>query len=382
MEIRSMQIFEEMKKGNAIRINKAKEEGRKVVGTYCTYAPDELMLAAGAIPIGLCGTKDDPIPAAEEILPRNLCPLIKSSYGFAATDTCPFFMAADLIVAETTCDGKKKMFELLAQIKPVHLMHLPQFPHAALSLALWTDEIHRLKTVLEEKFGVKITDEKIRAAIRMKNEENRARRRLHELNRHKPALLSGIQIITASWLTGFATDRHEVTRQLNQLSDEVEALAAQGHYFGEAQAPRVILTGCPIGLGSDKVVRLVEENGGVVVGQEFCTGYKTLQLEANPEAADPVAALAEKYLRIPCSCMSPNTARLDLVTTMIKEFQADGVIDLTWQACHTYNVESATLAETVREKNGRPFLQLETDYSQSDIQSLNVRIAAFLEMLS
>lgn len=84
MEITSMQIFEEMKKGNAVRVKQAKEEGRKVVGTYCTFAPEELILAAGAIPIGLCGTKEEPIPAAEEVLPRNLCPLIKSSYGHIA----------------------------------------------------------------------------------------------------------------------------------------------------------------------------------------------------------------------------------------------------------------------------------------------------------
>lgn len=380
MEIKNLQIFEEMKKGNAVRIKQAKEEGRKVVGTYCTFAPEELILAAGAIPIGLCGTKEDPIPAAEEILPRNLCPLIKSSYGFAATDTCPFFMAADLIVAETTCDGKKKMFELMAEIKPVHLMHLPQFPLADSSLALWTEEIRRFKSRLEE-FGLKITGERILEAIRVKNEESRARRRLHELNRARPALLSGLQIMTASWLSGFSTDRREVTRQLNRLCDEVEELAASGYHFGNARAPRVLLTGCPQGLGSEKVVRLVEENGAVVVGQEFCTGYKTLQLEADPNAADPLTALAEKYLRIPCSCMSPNTGRMTLLAEMVEEFQADGVIDLTWQACHTYNVESYTVGELVREKCGRPFLQLETDYSQSDAQQLNVRIGAFLEML-
>ncbi len=381
MAIQSMQIFEEMKKGNAARVKQAKEDGRRVVGTYCTYAPEELILAAGAIPIGLCGTKKDPIPAAEEILPRNLCPLIKSSYGFAATDTCPFFMAADLIVGETTCDGKKKMFELMAELKPLHLMHLPQSPNDPASLALWTGEVRRFKEALEEAFQVKITDAKIREAIRIKNEENRARRRLHELNRRKPALLSGVQVLTASWLSGFVTDRRAVTAQLHQLCDEVEELAAKGHHFGRPEAPRLLVTGCPQGLGSEKVIRLAEENGAVVVAQEFCTGYKTLPLEADPEAADPLASLAQKYLRIPCSCMTWNTARMELVTRMIAEFEVDGVIDLTWQACHTYNIEAHRLAETVREKTGRPYLHLETDYSPSDTQQLNVRIAAFLEML-
>ena len=105
-----MQGFASAREVNLMRIKEAKENGTKVVGIYCTYCPQELVLAAGAIPVGLCGTSENPIAAAEETLPRNLCPLIKSSYGFAVTDTCPFFHFSDFIVGETTCDGKKKMF--------------------------------------------------------------------------------------------------------------------------------------------------------------------------------------------------------------------------------------------------------------------------------
>ncbi len=97
---------------NLAAIEKAKDQGRKVAGLYCLYAPVELVVAAEAIPLPLCGTRNDPIADAEKILPRNLCPLIKSSFGFAVTDTCPFFHFSDLLIAETTCDGKKKMFEL------------------------------------------------------------------------------------------------------------------------------------------------------------------------------------------------------------------------------------------------------------------------------
>lgn len=101
----------------------------------------------------------------------------------------------------------------------------------------------------------------------------------------------------------------------------------------------------------------------------------------DPDAADPMEALARKYLGIPCSCMSPNKGRMELLSDMITDFTVDGVIDLTWQACHTYNIESYTVAELVKQKHNLPFLQLETDYSQSDVQTLNVRIAAFMEMI-
>ena len=107
---------------NALAIQQAKEQGRKVVGQYCLYSPNEIALAAGTIPVSLCGTRNDSIAAAEEILPRAICPLIKSSFGFALKDSCPYLVASDVVVADTTCDGKKKMYELLNEYKPVFLL--------------------------------------------------------------------------------------------------------------------------------------------------------------------------------------------------------------------------------------------------------------------
>ena len=99
------------------------------------------------------------------------------------------------------------------------------------------------------------------------------------------------------------------------------------------------------------------------------------------EDKDPITALAEKYLSTPCSCMTPNNDRLDLIKRLAEEYQVDGVVDLTWQACHTYNVESFTVRNFVRDELGLPFLQIETDYSDSDIGQIKVRVEAFLETI-
>ncbi len=380
-EIKSFEVFETMRTANAGRLKEAREKGKKFAGVYCTFCPEELIIAAGAAPFGLCGTKEDPIAAAEQVLPRNLCPLIKSSYGFAATGTCPYFQASDLIIGETTCDGKKKMFEVMSEIKPVHVMQLPQMPDTDSSINLWKSELYRLKDALEKTFGTEITEEKLREAMRVKNRETEARRRVHDLNQRVPAVISGMKVMTETWMSGFAIDKEEIIEALEALTNETLALAEQGLAFGDEKTPRVMITGCPVGLGSEKVIRLVEENGGAVVGLENCTGYKTLRLITDPDAPDPMDALARKYLSIPCSCMSPNKGRMELLSDMIRDFKVDGVIDLTWQACHTYNVESYTVSELVKQEKDLPFLQLETDYSQSDVQTLNVRIAAFLEMI-
>ncbi len=371
--------FRELKKENTITVKKAKEAGEKVVGIYCTYGPREIVLAADAIPVNLCGTHEETIPYAEKDLPRNLCPLIKSSYGFAVTDKCPYFHFSDFILGETTCDGKKKMFEIMQKIKPVHVMNLPQDPDLPSSLALMYAEMVRLKEALEEKFNVTITEEKLREAIHIMNQNNRALKSLHDLNKNKPALITGMDLLSVSWQLGFHTDRLERIKMLDALVGDIIQ-----HYepVCDENTPRILITGTPIGSGCEKVLALVEECGAIGIALENCGGYKTLGIQIDEsDKRDPLLLIAEKYLNISCSVMSPNHRRVELLEQMVKDFKVDGIIDLTWQCCHTYNVESYTIREKAKNDWEVPFLQIETDYSESDIETLRVRIQAFLEML-
>jgi benzoyl-CoA reductase/2-hydroxyglutaryl-CoA dehydratase subunit BcrC/BadD/HgdB len=373
----TVEDFLKIREVNIIGIKDAKEVGRKVVGIYCTYCPQELVLAAGAIPVGLCGTKEDPIAQAEETLPRNLCPLIKSSYGFAVSDTCPFFHFSDLIIGETTCDGKKKMFELMQDIKPVHVMQLPHLNETQASFDLWVEELRRLKHFLEEKLEVTITDEAIWEAIEVINQETAAAKAICDLNQMDPPPLKGVDLLTITWSRGFSADKEEIIAMLKDFHREYTKAGAKDT---AGYKPRVLLTGCPVGLGTEKVIRLVDEVGGTVVAMENCSGYKTLELQSSKEYDDPIVALAHKYLSIPCSCMSPNTYRMELLERMVEDFRVDAVIDLTWQACHTYNVEAYQVGKLIKSK-GIPYLHLESDYSNSDLESLKVRIEALLEMV-
>ena len=109
--------FGEARKNGFLKVRSIKEAGGRVAGIFCTFTPLEILDAAGFLPVSLCGMSDEVIPAAEAHLPKNLCPLIKSSYGFAVSQKCPYTYFADLIVGETTCDGKKKMYELLGKLK-------------------------------------------------------------------------------------------------------------------------------------------------------------------------------------------------------------------------------------------------------------------------
>lgn len=368
-----------LRERNALAVKEAKDNGLRVVGTYCLYSPVELVVAAGAIPVMLCGTSQNPVPAAEKVLPRNLCPLIKSSFGFAVTDTCPYFHFADLLIAETTCDGKKKMYELMGEMKPLHLMQLPQVQDEA-ALSYWTGEMTRLKTRLEKEFSVEITDEKLLDAIRLANDERRSLKEFQDVCKNKPAPISGMDMLTVLHNRGFSIDKREAIELVDRLTSELREMAANGLSPFPPSTPRILLSGVPVGIGSDKVVRLIEECGGSVVCFESCGAYK--KVDPVEENGDPLTALADRYLRIPCSCMSPNEGRFPLVERLVREFQVDGIIDLTWQGCHTYNIESYSLKRHIRETSNVPFLQIETDYSESDTEQLKVRIEAFLEMIN
>ena len=139
---------------------------------------------------------------------------------------------------------------------------------------------------------------------------------------------------------------------------------------------RILLTGCPT--TSKKVLQIIEESA-LVIAMENCGGLKTVNMV--DEDNDPMEALARATLKIACPCMSPNQRRFELLAKLIKEYNIDGVVDLTWQACHLFNVESYSLGKFIQDELGTPFLQIETDYSDSDKEWIKVRVEAFIEML-
>lgn len=374
--------YRSMRQDAIFELKKARESGRPVIGIFCAYTPRELILAAGAIPASLCGSSEEAIPFAESHLPRNLCPIVKSSYGLAISDTCPFFHFSNAIIGETTCDGKKKMYELLQRLKPMQIMHLPQVPEGPGSFEMWRAEVAAARDFLEEHCGCPIGDEDLRSAIKLTNRQMAAMKRFFDLNRLIPAPLKGSHLLDVAANFEFCTDAEAGVASLEKLVDLLEKKTAGGWSATLPGAPRILLTGTPVGADNDKIISLVEEGGGEIAAIETCGGYKTVELSIDEkDARDPVILLAEKYLKVPCSVMTPNPGRLELLNRMIDDFSIEGVIDLTWQACHTYNIEAFPVSELVREQKGLPYLHIETDFSQSDRENLRIRVEAFLEIV-
>ena len=370
--------FAEQRKNSFLAVKKIKENGSPVVGVFCTYFPQEIAMAAGATVVGLCSMSDETVGEAEKTLPRNLCPLIKSSYGFAKTDKCPFFYFSDLIVGETTCDGKKKMYEYLGEFKPVYVMELPNSQSES-GKKLWKEEIIRFKEYLEEKFETTITEDAIKDAIVLRNEERQALKDLSYLMANEPAPMLGQDIFKVLYGAGYKFDKRESIDQIKAVTETIKKDYAEGKML--EHRPRILITGCPLGGATEKVIKAIEDNGGVVVGFENCSGMKSIDEMVDETNPDVYQALADRYLNIGCSCMTPNPNRYKLLGRMIDEFQADAVVDMVLQACHTYNVESFGIKRFVNEEKGIPYMSIETDYSQADVGQLKTRMAAFVEML-
>lgn len=370
--------FAEQRKNSFLAVKELKDKGVPVVGSYCTYFPQELAMAMGAASVSLCSTSDETIAEAEKELPKNLCPLIKSSYGFARTDKCPFFYFSDVVVGETTCDGKKKMYEYMAEFKETYLMELPNTQRED-ALVLWRNEMIRFKEYLEKHFETTITEDDIRKAIKVNNEARLALRKLYGVMKHDPAPITGYDLFKVLYGSTFKLDRSLIAGEVNALVEKIEKEYKEGKM--QPKKPRILVTGCPLGGATEKVIRAIEDNGGIVVTYENCTGAKAIDKMVDEDDPDVYGALAKRYLNIGCSVMTPNPNRLELLGRLIDEYKVDGVVEMTLQACHTYNVESFGIRRFVNEEKKLPYINVETDYSQADIGQLNTRITAFIEML-
>jgi len=269
------------------------------------------------------------------------------------------------------------MYELMAESKPMFVLELPHKENDPDALEHWVAELRKLRRELETRFGAAITDDKIRAAIGVMNRERALRRDLAALMQSDPPHFTGRQLLDfKSSISGLCADfaQYEKAREL---------YAARGPDPALASRARVLMTGVPIVHGAERVLDIIENSGGVVVCMENCTGLKPILEDVDVAAAtaDPIRALAEKYRRLPCSVMTPNERRLESLRRLAADYRPECVIELVWQACLTYDVESRRIKRFAEQELGLPYLRIETDYSPSDSARIAVRVEALFETL-
>jgi len=359
-------------------LRQAREAGKKVVGAFCTLVPEELILAAGAIPVRLCSGFGATITRTEGICPASLCPLVKSSYGLWLA-TPPIAAQCDVVAVPATCDAKTKLSELLSDRVPVWLVQVPSTKESIEARRAWGRQILLLKQQLENLTGRRIGRKALRTAITICNHKRAALRRLYDLR--KEARIWGREALLVAD-TSFHDDPVQWTRQTEALCSQI----AQSDKVRQAAAnlPRLLLTGSPVVFPTWKLPMLVEESGGIIVADDICTGAKALWDPAHvteSSVAGLLEAISERALSITCPCFAPSTARLNRLVQLSRDFRVDGILYHVLRGCHLYGMEAQAVENRFRELD-LPTLRVETDYSLEDTEQLRTRVEAFLEMLS
>lgn len=356
---------------------------RKKIGVYCMAVPEELIYAAGALPVRLCAGSFDAMEAGEALFPDVSCPLVKAATGFTHTRVLSFYQQCDLVVIPATCDWKVKLGALLSSHVPVMMLDVPKHKDTETSRRFWYAEIRRLSRTLEKVTKTRITRSRLRQAMGLVHAAQVAFRRFQALRMAPQPLIRGrdAMAVTNAW---FYMDAAQWTLCASALNAELEAARNAGRNVAPPSAPRILLTGSPVIFPNWKIPMLIEEAGATLICDETCSSGRLLRDMAcidEPLLEDMMDAVADRYL-LPCTCpvFTDAADRRATLFRMIGTYQAEGVVHHVLKGCHPYDMELRPL-EAALGSAGISQLKIETDYSPEDTEPLRTRVEAFVETL-
>jgi benzoyl-CoA reductase/2-hydroxyglutaryl-CoA dehydratase subunit BcrC/BadD/HgdB len=365
-----------------------KKDGRRIVGAYCIMVPEELIYAAGAVPVRLCGGSYETSLAGDELVPRDTCPVVKSSIGFTSLDLISLYSMCDAVIIPTTCDAKRKMGEELSKLTEVWMLEVPHIKDGEGARRQWLQQLYILKKNLESFTGKRFMKRKIGrkalgASIRMIGDAQYQARRLYDIRKSATPVILGREAMLAINAYGFV-EADRWTDAMARLNDELEVRVGGKAPAARRRAPRIMIAGCPPLFPNWKIPLLIEEMGAVIVTDESCMGNRYLYDpvgHTENSLTDMMVGLAARYI-MPCVCPSfaPNEDRLFRLLQMAEEFAVDGVVYHVLKGCVIYDFELARVEKIMKEKD-IPLMRIETDYSPEDLEQLRTRVEAFVEML-
>lgn len=356
--------------------------GGKLVGTYCAHIPNDLIYAAGAIPLGLCSANATFAEMGEQFMPPNTCPLVRASIGARMTHSCPYASSADLLIGETSCDAKTKAWSIMEEDADMHVIYLPKrkekedFEH-------FKNELYLMIKKLEEVTGLEVTEDSLRESIAILNDQKQAINRMWDFRKGDIIPISGKDCLIVQQCAAYVSPK-QFASLVHELCDELQERVDQGISLVTEDTPRLLITGSPTGMQSWAINSMIERSGGMVVVEETCGSTRTYERLVHEEADnidDMLANLTEKYFNgIHCACFTPNPGRLEDVERLCRDYHADGVLDIHLKFCQIFDTEHYFLSKHLNSKD-IPNISLEVDYGDDDSGQMLTRIQAFLEMI-
>jgi bzd-type benzoyl-CoA reductase N subunit len=377
----AMKQIEEYYTQRGKRAHELHDAGKKIIGYFCCFVPDEIITAFDMIPYRIQGSPNEPIDEADAVIEPMACPFARSCFNMALKGEYDFL---DGFVAPHSCDTIERMYHIWHSNKPSPFNHFINVPHmmGPSSDEFYKKELEYFIKRLEEFSGKKLDCGKLRDAIKLYNRRRALLRELYELRKANPPLVSGTEI-TKVLVAGMgipAAEHIELTQTFIAEVKKRPAPKADG-------LPRIFIWGNEI--DDIAFIRLVEESGAHVVMDDLCTGSRFFWDEV-PETADPLDGITTRYINIHCPRSNvPQTGgreedlenRYGYIRNFISDWQVNGVIFYIVRYCDTCELEGPDLREYLNSLK-LPVLMIEDDYSTSTIGQLRTRIQAFLEMIT
>ncbi len=349
-----------------------KRTGRKIFGYFCSYTPEELLHAAGIHPVRLFGGTED-ITQADTLMQSFVCPYVR---GVLDTALKGGFDYLDGILHAYTCDATCGLFGIWQRNIKTDFTYMfsPPYFLSEGSLRYLVRELNTLKGALEKHLGIEITSESIDRSIELYNRRRSVLKRLYSLRAANPAPISGSETLEIV-LAGVLMPADEFSDAVESLIPEILRPVGCGQ-----DAHRVFISGSE--LHDPEILRVIEEAGATIVGDDLCTGARSFFDLVEPNE-NPVESLARRYIsRTPCPSRLPARRRLQFILEGMRESRADSLIFVIQKFCDPHLAEQPFLSENLKEV-GIPNMTVEVEHRLGPShEQIRTRVQGFLEMLT
>ncbi len=350
-----------------------KDKGGKIVGYFCCNIPDEVFTAAGILPLRLRGTGSTGTELSDAFYSSINCSFPRHVFNMALNHE---FDILDGLLVPNSCDHIRRIYDnWIRQLDTpfVEMFNLPKKVEEP-QVQWYKEEVEILIEKLEKHFGVEITEEKLKNAIKLHNENKRLLRHIYELRKADNPPITGAQMLTVV-VAGTAIPRDKYNEMLKELLEDLKATEGIKNYKARLMVAGGILD-------DPEYMDIIEDQGGLVVTDSICFGTRLFWVDTSEEG-DPYEAIARYQVQQRPTCprsYGDQPKRAQYLQDMIKDFKIDGVIGERLLFCDSWVVEHYMNDQDLKEA-GVPFLKLDREYILSGKGQLRTRVQAFLEML-
>lgn len=359
------------------------DDNEKFIGSFCEMVPSEIIYAAGARPIKLCGNNYVSYLIGDYSTPRDVCPLSKAIVGNVVNKVSKIHDACDMYVVPITCDCKKNIVSQISEYKDTIPLYVPFNCTDDNGMETYVKEIKNLVKNISNITKKEVTRESLGKQIKIHSDVQKEIERFIKLRGNSEILIRGIHSIIVMNSLAY-DDISNWGKHLKKLNDELSIKKNNKDYLTNKRLPRILVTGTPFAFPNIKIPMIIEEQGGLIVCNETCfeDANKTNYVAICDDTIDGYyKALANAYIK-PCCCpiFSNNDKRIRKLEKLVNDYQIDGIIYNTTKGCVIFDYEYEKINNYFNEI-GIPSIRIESDYSEEDVEQLRIRIEAFVEML-